>query len=564
MFLKLLKIEVGEDTVREIPFKKGLNLIIDETKTTTLQESGNNVGKTTVLRLIDFCLGGDGINVYKDSEFKDKTNTQIEAFLKESNVIISLIMKKDLDDNDSEEIIIRRNFLSYKNKIQEINGIHYNGKDFDLKLKQLVFDTNVERPTFRQMISKNIRYEKSRLDNTLKVLHFSTTFEQYEALYFFWFGIGTDTAYKKQMLYASKATEEALLRRLRKDGSLSEIKQSLSVIARDIQDLDKKKSKFNINEFYQEDLDKLNEVRADINRIATVIARLDIRREIILESKHELEKGRADIDVGQLEEIYKSAKRFIPDLHVKFSQMLSFHNSMLTEKIKFVTNEIPSIDADLSSLHRSLKLAITKESELAGNLKKSGAIEELEELVSKENLKYEQRGRYEEQQKQWETSTLKLEKILKELGEINAGIASQDATLEGRIAEFNRLFSSISERLYDEQFILSQDRNDRAIELKISSIGGNLGTGKKKGQIAAFDIAYIQFCDENYIPCLHFILHDQVESIHDNQLTLLAEIVGSSNIQFVVPVLHDKLPPDLKVEDYKILSLSQDDKLFRV
>lgn len=564
MFLKSLIISNGSEIIRDIPFKKGLNLIIDETKTSNLQETGNNVGKTTVLRLIDFCLGGDGVNVYKDTEFRDKTNTQIETFLKENDVIITLTLKKDLDDESSPEIVIKKNFLKRKDKIQEINGEYYNDNDFDLKLKSLVFQSDASKPTFRQIISKNIRYEKSRLDNTIKVLHYNTTFEQYEALYFFWLGIDTDTANRKQRLHASKSTEEAIIRRLKRDGSLSEIKQALSVIERDIEELDKKKSNFNVNETYELDLAKLNETRATLNTLSTRINQLSIRKEIILESKQELEKEYAKVDVEQLEAIYKMAESFLPKLHVKFAEMVKFHNEMLNEKIKFITNELPAIEKELITLNRNIKIEIQLESELSQKLKKAGAIEELEELVSKLNLKYEQKGKYEEQQRQWDSSTEKLKSIEEELTEINQGIASQDKILENRISSFNKFFSKISEYLYGEQFILSQDKNERAYELKISTIGGNLGTGKKKGQIAAFDIAYIQFCDDNDIPCLHFILHDQIENIHDNQLTLIKDVVSNMNIQFIVPILSDKLPPDIDSKQYAVISLSQSDKLFRV
>lgn len=564
MFLKSLIINIGSEIIREIPFKKGLNLVIDETKTSNLQESGNNVGKTTVLRLIDFCLGGDGVNVYKDTEFKDKTNTQIETFLKENDVLITLILKKDLDDETSPEIIIRKNFLKRKEKIQEINGEYYNDTDFDLKLKNLVFQSDTSKPTFRQIISKNIRYEKSRLDNTIKVLHYNTTFEQYEALYFFWLGIDTDTANRKQRLHASKSMEEAIIRRLKRDGSLSEIKQALSVIERDIIELDKKKSNFNVNESYEIDLAKLNETRANLNSLSTRINQLSIRKEIIVESQRELEKEYAKIDVEQLEAIYKTAESFLPKLHVKFAEMVAFHNEMLNEKIKFITKELPSIEKELTVLNRNIKIEILQESELSKKLKKAGAIEELEELVSKLNLKYEQKGKYEEQQRQWDSSTEKLKNIEEELREINEGIATQDKMLENRISSFNKFFSKISEYLYGEQFILSQDKNERAYELKISTIGGNLGTGKKKGQIAAFDIAYIQFCDDNDIPCLHFILHDQIENIHDNQLTLIKDVVSDVNIQFVVPVLSDKLPSEIDAKQYAVISLSQDDKLFKI
>ena len=55
MFLKSLDIKNGDVLIREISFHKGINLIVDETKPENKTESGNSVGKTTVLRLIDFC-----------------------------------------------------------------------------------------------------------------------------------------------------------------------------------------------------------------------------------------------------------------------------------------------------------------------------------------------------------------------------------------------------------------------------------------------------------------------------------------------------------------------------
>ena len=67
MFIKSLTITSGPKVIREIEFHKGLNLIIDESEN---QITGNSVGKTTVLKLIDFCLGADKKNIYVDPETK--------------------------------------------------------------------------------------------------------------------------------------------------------------------------------------------------------------------------------------------------------------------------------------------------------------------------------------------------------------------------------------------------------------------------------------------------------------------------------------------------------------
>jgi len=205
MFIDQLSIVKNNESIRLIKFHKGLNLIVDETPVNDLKKTGNNVGKTTVLRLIDFCLGSDGKNIYQDPEFKIKTNTKIETFLKQNNVLISLVLKEDLDDLHSRTILIRRNFLKRTQKIQEINGIQYsNDRKFLQKLKELIFKSKAKKPSFRQIIAKNLRYEKYRLENTIKVLHPSTKAVEYEAVYLFWLGIDCDIIVKKQTLFRSK------------------------------------------------------------------------------------------------------------------------------------------------------------------------------------------------------------------------------------------------------------------------------------------------------------------------------------------------------------------------
>lgn len=563
MFLSYLKIENELGFVREIFFHKGLNLIIDETISTSIQESGNNVGKTTVLKLIDFCLGGKGENIYRDSEFRDKTNVDVEDFVKKNNVIVSLLLKANLLDESSEDILIRRNFLSRKNKIQEINGEQYTNEDFDIKLKLLIFHALSEKPTFRQIISKNIRYEKLRLENTVRILHPTTTFEEYEALYFFWFGIDTDAASRKQKLQLEKNNEEAVLKRLRRDTSASQITQALSVIETDIEELNLLKLDFSINKNYESDLYALNEVKLRINKFSTELGQLEMRYDIIIEAQNELQKQSFDADMSELREIYNTAKSLSPNIQVRFEQLVEFHNSMLAEKIGFVTKELPELERKAMRLNTHLQNALADEINISQRLGKSATINDLESIIQNLTSKYQQKGKYEEQLRQWNETTEKLNRVEEELSKINEGISSRDLELEDSIGLFNKYFSRISRRLYGEQFILSQSKNDRAYQLDISSIGA-LGSGKKKGMIAAFDIAYVEFCDEKGLPCLHFILHDQIENIHDNQLTLIAEVTADANVQFIVPVLKDKLPPDINPEHYKILSLSQDSKLFKI
>ncbi len=566
MFLKYLKIETNGTLVREITFSKGINLIVDETQTESVLESGNNVGKTTVLRLIDYCLGSNGKNIYIDSEFKKTHNIEIEKYLTENNVVITLCIVKSLDRNASSEFILRRNFLSYSSKIQEINGEQYsNIKEYCKTLKTLFFDSDGDKPTFRQIISKNVRDEKARLQNAVIVLHPTTKPEEYEALYLFWLGIELDAANRKQRLISQKKIEEQIQTRLRKESTLSQIDQSLLIISESIQELTRKKNSFNINANYESDLAQLNFVKSELNRYSTLTSRLELRYELISESRDELEKEFSDIDALQIAKLYEEAKSLIPDLQKTFEETLAFHNSMVSEKISYITKELPELTFEIRRAKTKINELLTQEKTLSELIQKGNAVEELQSLIIELNNAYEKKGTFEEQKKQWENTTSKLKKIEDELLEINNGIDDLDSSIQRKIASFNRFFSKISSRLYGEQFVLSSDKNDKGYELNITSISGNLGTGKKKGQIAAFDLAYIQFADEEGIDCLHFILNDQIENVHDNQITsLLNDVVNETNCQYILPVLRDKLPNNIDIDKYVVVSLSQSNKLFKI
>ena len=565
MFLKSLKIENNGSVIREITFYKGINLIVDETVTKARQESGNNVGKTTVLRLIDYCFGSDGKNIYKDTEFKGKGNTLIELFLKNNNIIITLTLKEDLEDASSNEIVIRKNFLSYLKKIQEINEESYNNKEFPIRLKELIFHSSQKKPTFRQIISKNIRDEKNKLLNTIKVLHPTTTQEEYESLYLFWLGIDMTDSDRKQKIIAQKRIEENLQKRLRKESNISQIGQSLIVINRSINELTVRKDSFNLNANYEKELFTLNQIKSEINKLSTELSSMEFRKELIVESKNELEKEFSKVDSQQIKNLYEEAKILIPDLQKSYEDTLHFHNQMIDEKIKYITQELPELEAKINTAKRVLNERLSQERILTDKLRKTGVLDELQQIITDLNNAYEKKGRLEEQKKLWKNSINKLNEIEKELQKINEEIESKDDLIQQRITEFNKYFSNISFRLYGERFVLSSDKNDKGYELNISSLSGNLGTGKKKGQIAAFNLAYIQFADAFNIDCLHFLLHDQIENVHNNQITnLLTEIVSEVNCQYVLPVLRDKLPEDIDVAQYVILTLSQSEKLFKI
>ena len=566
MFLKSLKILNRDSLIREITFHKGLNLIVDETPEDLSKTStGNNVGKTTVLRLVDYCFGGDGKNIYQDTEFKKQPNTFVENFLKENNIIFEIEIVADLEDKTSEIILIRRNFLQRSQKIQEVNGENLtNNNEFDKKLKEVIFKSEVDKPTFRQIISKNIRDEKNKMTNIVKVLNSFASSEVYEALYLFWLGIDTNELDQKQKLSDNKKREENFQKRLKKEGELSLVLQQLTFINSKIEELNQKKNLFVINENYGDDIDELNKTKAELNSVSTLLSKLQMRCDLIFESKDELENEHSQIDASQIKQLYERANSLIPNLQVSFEDTIKFHNDLLNEKLKYITKELPELEFTINQTKVKLNAFQRKESLLTIKIKKSGFTEDLESIVVELNKLSEMKGSLEEQKRLWESSIEKLRNIESELKGINEGIISGDDLIQGRITLFNKYFSDLSNQLYGEYYLLSTQKTEKGYDLIVTNIEGNPSTGKKKGQIAAFDFAYIKFADTLDINCLHFVMHDQLENIHDNQLNILVEVANQLNGQYIVPILRDKVPENIDISEFEVISLSQTDKLFRI
>ncbi|MCX6666486.1 MAG: DUF2326 domain-containing protein [Euryarchaeota archaeon] len=576
MFLKALTISGKKGLIREIPFNMGINLIIDETeeqitsnnagKTTT----GNNVGKTTVLKLIDFCLGAKPNIIYVDPESKRDEYKLVKDFLINQEVLIELVLTENLNDENAKKIVIERNFLSRSKIIRKINGNDFTEDEFEMKLLNLIFpDHYSEKPTFRQIISHNIRYKDENINNTLKTLDKYTTDAEYETLYLYLFGCEFNKGNSKQEILAKLKLEDTYKKRLEKQQTKTTYEVALSIILNEIEELNKKKNNLNLNENFQDDLDKLNNVKYQINKTSSELSKLTIRRDLIIEAEQELNSKKSEIDLQQLKLIYQQATNQMIGIQKTFDNLVQYHNQMIIEKVKYITKELPSLESDIKTKKNYLDKLLTEESSVSTIIAKHDTFEELEKLIIELNERYRKKGEYEIVIQQLEEVEGNIKEYNKELSKIDNELFSDDfeQTVKNQINKLNKYFATISNELYGEQYAITYDiitnrKNQRLY--KFIAFNTNLSSGKKQGEISCFDIAYTLFADEENIPCLHFLLNDKKELMHDNQLVKIKEVVNRSNIQFVASILKDKLPEELNKEEYFAVKLSQKEKLFKI
>lgn len=572
MFLKSLTISSHGDIIRKITFRPGINLIVDETPNVKGVETGNNVGKTTVLMLVDFCLAGDSKQIYTDPEHKKQEYRLVKDFLFENEVLITLVLTDDLSREDAREIRIERNFLSRRRKIQRINGKAQTDEEFEETLTDLLFPGHRRKPTLRQIISHNIRYKEQSVTNTLKTLHYTTRDDEYEALYLFLLGVEYDQGDVKQELLTKIRLEQTFKSRLEKTQTKSAYETTLAILEREIESLNRRKANFNLNEDFEADLGRLNQVKYQINLVSSEIGRLNIRRNLILEAQQDLEKRTTNIDMRQLEQIYRQATEQVVGIQKTFSDLCAFHNRMVTEKARFIAKDLPKVEAEIVVKSEHLSRLLHDEAELSSAVTRSESFLELEKLITELNEKYRRKGEYQGVIQQLAEVEANLKALAKRLEAIDDALFSEEfeEKLKAQRDKFNRYFAAISKELYGEQYALKYDmvvnrKGERLYKFSVFDTNiANLSSGKKQGEISCFDIAYILYADEEDISCLHFLLNDKKELMHDNQLLKIAQLVNRKDIQFVASILKDKLPNELNEEDYFVVKLSQRDKLFRI
>jgi len=473
-------------------------------------------------------------------------------------------------DKGTEDVVIQRNFLARKELIRTINGDPFTEEEFELRLSSILFPEHLaSKPTFRQIISHNIRYKDESINNTLKTLDTYTSDAEYETLYLFLFGCEFTKGNSKQEILIKIKQEDTYKNRLEKNQTKTAYETALALINNDIEELNKKKSSFNLNENFEKDLDKLNEIKYSVNKLSSSIGKLNIRKDLIRETEEELKSSKSNIDLRQLEIIYEQATNKVTSIQKSFSDLVAFHNTMIEEKVKFITKELPVLEKSISESNNSLKRLLAEEKKLVVAISKSDSFEELEKVISELTEKYRKKGEYENIIQQLSEVESNIREFNKHLSEIDNELFSDsfELVVKTQLNKFNKHFAAISNELYSEQYAVKYDiiSNAKGQRLyKFSSFNANMSSGKKQGEISCFDMAYTIFADEENIPCLHFLLNDKKELMDDKQLVKISEFVNRNDIQFVASILKDKLPEEINKEEYFVVKLSQSDKLFRI
>lgn len=573
MYLKRLRVSSIDGILRDVSFHSGLNLIIDNTAGSNKQKTGNNVGKTTVLKLIDYCLGAQAKILYQDPENPNKNYDLVTNYLRDKNVLVHLELIDEISNPSSSGVIIERNFLQYKKAIRTINGKQVKrAADYLSTLGTTLFPDLPEdgKPSLRQVISHNIRYSSQSVSHTIKTLDPHTREIEYETLYLYLLGCPKFDGASKQQLTTALKQEREFLHRLGEGHSVQSYEMSLSILNGDIERKDAHRHRLTADPEFEKKLQQANIVKAQISTVSARLSQIDLRISLIQDAQEELSRTLSSINTEELSDLYQEAQAFIPDMHRTFAELVEYHNAMVLQRQHFIASELPELSAQHDSLQHKLQSLLTEDKTLADDLSAKMSSKDYEQLVIEINDLYRKTGETESKISQLKESEKKINTLQRELSEISDNIRSPEykEKLGAQMKKFNTYYSQVSRDLYGESYFLDVDTRKDKSGVKYydftTANALNMSDGKKQGEILCFDLAYTMFADAEGMDCLHFLLNDKKELLHGNQLEAAAQLAENNGIQLVVSMLKDKLPTNMDISRSIVLELSQESKFFRI
>lgn len=572
MYIRNLTIKDKNNIIiQDIDFSLGLNIVLGIKDDST--GSTNSLGKTTLLRAIDFCFEGKYQNFYEDDESRNIINTEVIDFLKKAELTFSIELTKSLKHKSSFNITFSRKLASKPtrknpNAFKITHYINYDevtSTEYSSQLKETLFSSKTEKPTFRQLITKFLRKDDEQISKILRYFPFSSDIE-YETIHFTLFGYKEPQEIEKK-LHLEKGIKSLkdkikLIDALKPTG----IEQIISVNKATLTQLIEKRDSFKINEKYNFEEDKLANLNQEIIILNNKISTLELNKETLKNRLSIIENSNFKDNSETIELIYKEAEIYNITLQKKFEETVKFHNKMIENERQYLFKRINKINENiehiqndrvkLSNLYSQLLEELSQNGSLAQYSKLNDEINELSNKIAEDNALQLQsnalHNELEELCKRHANTVLSIEKNIHEFKSINIDI-------------FNEYFSKYSAMIYNQKYVLAFDKNKDIYRFEISAVESNVGSGKKQALVTAFDLAYSAFIQDPRInlPYPRFSTQDKVEIIDPSDLQKLADIAASANCQLIFPLIEDKLL-NLDLINSTCLTLTPNKKFFDI
>lgn len=571
MYLRQLTLtKHSGELIRSVEFQKGLNLILGKADN---KHSSNSLGKTTLIRCINFCLAGKVEEFFIDNENKKVENKAVKDFLIKNQVDFELILSKEFNESSSQEDLKISRKIGFDDKTQKIEVLNYiDDKKYSLEefkdiLQLRLFLTNINKPSFRQLITKFVRRNDDEVSNILKYMGSFVSTVEYSTIRFFLFGFKHPEAIEKQQLLNIELKNITKKYSSLKATIPEGLQQKIDLLETEIEEKEKLRDSYKINENYKIDENELNSIELSINQLNKILTSLISDRDTLISRIKKIQENQFTDNPQDIKYIYEEAKLLNIEVQKQFEETILFHSSMLKNEENYLQRRVRKLNKNIESIAAERANYTKKYNVVLEKLSMQGALAEFTKLneyiikltsnLSKEKALLTQLG----------TLQSDIDKYKAEIEEISSALVSSiDKFNKVNIHIFNTYFSKFSEKLHNEKWYMSFDKDGTGYKFDVKAFESNAGSGKKQSLVAAFDIAYMAFIQDPNIqlPFPRFATQDKIEIIDIDELNNLADLVFNANGQLVTPIIEDKFK-NFNLTDFTgkvILTLTPESRFF--
>ncbi|MBC1458506.1 DUF2326 domain-containing protein [Listeria newyorkensis] len=562
MYIKMMKISetVPEyKEIRNIEFKKHMNFIVDGS--TSRDEKGNSVGKTTVLRLIDICLGSDDRKfIYHDAELNN-VNAKLEKYITEQKIFVELHL---VDDLDRPEIEYQLKVGLFPRGKRYINNQVKNKEEYNMTLNQIIFNNNNTKPSFRQLIKMFVRIDQKDDNNRfLKFINYNVNPAVYENIYSFLFRLN-DSVRSEQVLRLKEEIKKdkknvqqfKIFHNIRNENAL---KQKLFSVEHDIDKLSSQMNHLMDSDIYKENEENVQLVRVEYSKKLDELDRQEFKLSKIESNLEKAEKeNNVDVDMSVLKNLYTEVESNLKEINQTFNELVNFHHKLVRNKIEYYEAQKQVYTERIRESENSISEFFEDNQDII-MLIENTQVAEYQEIKKEQEHFIEDKGRILEVIERLET----LQRTLKKNEETLRAVPDSEIDEEEICANFNMFFTEYSEDIIRERYIVYPTGD--TFPIGISNEDTGFGTGVKKSAIAAFDLAYQSFSKEFGIESPNFIVHDVLESMDSVAIDSTIAIANKIDCQYIIAVLQEKITDsgEISSEDTRLV-LTTENKLFRI
>lgn len=565
--MKLIKLSVykNSELIRSIEFKKGLNLIVNSISQSG--RTGNSVGKSTPSRLLDYLFLSSGEDIYTEAEF-GKPIPDVYRFINENTIYVELEFKGfDL----KEHRIGRTLTTDPKLSAYYLDSKVCDKSDYlDLVARQIFGQVN-EKPSVRNLSHKFIRNTNEKMQNTTRFLHGNAKPDIYDQLYLFLFGFsGLDLLKDKANLNNKIRTKTKHLAAYRNPHRESALQKMIAPLKSEEAELQDKVDSFDFTGSHYSSVEELVDVQNKISDLTIVYSKIKTRLSYLEKSIAKVRESAASVAGKELTTIYAEAGVAISDgLKRSFEDLVVFHNKVVSNKVNLLKSDLEKYQEEEARVRDKIFSLQNIESGVFRHIKELDTLKAIGALYNDLSKIKEQIAGISALLDKIENTKSEIKSLENSKLKIVQEIAKNTEDLDSNVELFNEYFGELSKSFYGDRYIfdLEFDIEAEKCRFDIVNVAPNPTGGKKKGELSAFDLAYIQFVKAANIKRPSFVVHDSIEDVDVNQVFDIFQRAEHLDGQYIVALLSDKLVDprfDLLKKRSIVLELSESDKFFKI